>query len=457
MAYRGVVTLGGLALLAVATLTGCSGTSSSPSADATTTTATVADTSTAQKSASPITVQNSGAAGRAYVSVRRGILAWGCDGAPHAVEHPDKVQVQLPTSTTRHDIQLPTPGGEKLTNPKCVTMGTGVDIGVVIADIVHKKSSGLNPESYELTLFSYDLKSPSPLATVVVVSDSQKMTLTGIAGSADGVAVSYSLANNGYKPELQYFAGARLTPGWKAQGNVVGATEDLVAAEIPSRDSTSQFLVLKTTDGQAVDTGLNNRLGAIVRAASFLGSSDEGFAFAWHGVSSSDSRKLIDGVVWIDGGDISKQQNALDEATDFQPDPLSNLALVTYNDHGNQAYRVLDRTTWETKFEIDAAKAKGINLENVGISGGKLYILNRNDAPVIDITTGQSVHSGWKAFPIARRGDETIVAVESDHGGNAGCLDPAFGRGGDIGLGVYNCLSFTIVPDVDGKFPGPGY
>lgn len=451
-----VPTLGGVAVLAVSMLVGCSDTPASHSVGTTVTRSASATFSTPPPPR-PVTVTNSATGGRESLAVRRGVLAWGCNGAPFAKKHPERVQVELPTETVRHDIPIPTSGNERPADTQCATMNSGSTSIVVIVGVVHKKSSGLDTESYELTLFSYDLDSTSPLATKILVTDRQPMRLTGIAGTAGGVAVSYTMHNNVYKSETQYFTGPQLTPTWKAEGNVVAATDEMIAVEIPdSRGGTPRFSVHATSDGGQLDIGLSNRPDVIVRSTSFLSSSDEGFAFTWHGVNSTNSNHVVDGIVWDDGNDVDKQRNALDEATNFQPDPLSKLALVTYSDGGEPAYKVVDRTTWETKLEIDAAKAKGINLSAVGIADEKLYILNGNDSPVIEITTGKSVHSGWTSFPVAKLGAVTVVATESDHGLNAGCVDPAFGRG-DTKLAVYNCPTFTLVPDVDGKFPGPSY
>ncbi|MFC6012291.1 hypothetical protein [Nocardia lasii] len=416
---------------------------------------TTTESSTVSQAAAPITVRNSGA-GRSAVAVRRGVLAWGCNGAPFAKDSPDTAQILVPTTATRAEIRVPTVPNEVSGDTKCATMGSGAESIVVIADVVHRKSSGLESESYELTLFSFDLTSPSPLAKTVVTSDSTPMSLTGIFGSADGIAVSYAMANNGYEPQVHYYSGRTLTPTWKGQGTVIGATDSLFAVEHPILAATSRYSVLAAADGRPLDAGLYDRVGTIVRALSFVYSSDVGFAFAWHGISADDHSLVIDGIVWIDGGDIGKQQDKLDEATDIQPDPISDLVLVTYGDSKPAAYKVFDRTTWELKFEIDSAKSSGVNISALGISGEKLYILNGHDAPVIDIATGRSVHSGWSAFPLADLGGVTVVAMESDHGLNAGCIDPDFGRG-DRKVIHYNCGEFTLVPDVDGRFPGPNY
>jgi hypothetical protein len=448
--------LGAVVLLTAVTLTGCSDTPSSSTAT-TTSTSSVAPISTTVAAATPVTIENHGPNSVPNVSVRHGVIAWGCNGAGFADLTAVKVQIALPTESTRHDIPIPAPGGEKLKYPRCATFGSGKDVTVVLADVVHKKSSGLEPESYVLTLFSYGLQSTSPIATSEVVTGTQPMTPIAIESSSEGVAVSYYLADDSHKAETHYYSGSNLAPGWTTEGSVESSTDKLflLRSEPGHGNSVTTYAVVKAADGRPIDLGLANGNRPTL-------ASDEGFAISWGTSAAPGPGRATRGLVWIDGSDIGAQGQTLDNAVSFNPDPASSLAIVGFKVNGAVSYKVIDRSTWQTKFEIDSAKVKGITLEELGIFDGNLYIINGNDEPVINATTGKLVHSGWDVFPVARANNITVVAKAADQGHNAGCVSTAFGSGDDPNdgiqqIGVYNCVSFLGVPDVDGKFPGPRY
>ncbi|MEZ0339267.1 hypothetical protein ACAG25_04705 [Mycobacterium sp. pV006] len=64
---------------------------------------------------------------------------------------------------------------------------------------------------------------------------------------------------------------------------------------------------------------------------------------------------------------------------------------------------VYDRKAEKEVFALDQQQIEGlkIDLSNTYLGSNYLYVTNESDNPVIDLTTGQPVHSGWSLVPLS--------------------------------------------------------
>ncbi|MBV7706839.1 hypothetical protein NOVA_29040 [Nocardia nova] len=184
--------------------------------------------------------------------------------------------------------------------------------------------------------------------------------------------------------------------------------------------------------------------------------SDSGYAFAFKG-----------GLIWLDEQGAAGQ-TALTGAVAALPDSMTTLLLVEYKAPGGtgHSYKVIDRRTWDVKMEVPADKVAGIVLGQIGIYDGYLYILNKSDWPVIEITTGKQVSAGWKFRPIQHGDGATIAVQETNDPTNDNRQYSARSNvietdaesvvpHSDINL--EGGIHYMVIPDVNGQFPGPRF
>jgi hypothetical protein len=127
-------------------------------------------------------------------------------------------------------------------------------------------------------------------------------------------------------------------------------------------------------------------------------------------------------------------------------------------DHEAASIEVRDIAENKVLFSRSASDLAGLGIGNILFAGKYLYMVNRSDSPVIDISNSQKVSSGWKVRPLQLIGRDWMGVVKDldfDNQLTAGGVCAGLGtptQGPDI------CArGFSLVYAPNGKYPGPWF
>lgn len=110
---------------------------------------------------------------------------------------------------------------------------------------------------------------------------------------------------------------------------------------------------------------------------------------------------------------------------------------------------IYDTQTKQSVLHRSGADVTGLNIANAYLAGNYLYIDNLDDSPVVDITTGRKVGSGWKLRPTDEIGDGWTLVVTGKISNNyPTCFDN----------GTYRCSQRgVLVRNIESRYPGPWF
>ncbi|WP_280500509.1 hypothetical protein [Nocardia farcinica] len=443
----------GIAVAATVLVAGSACTNTPPPRAAQTTTMAPATTTATPTptSAGPVTVANPK---HLPVSFRRGVLAWHCNHQFSGPGKPGPAVLRLPHNPNRaYEIPPSTVPNETVDqgdSDTCATIGEGSDLRVVYAATSFKASSGLEPEAHSLSLISYRLGQSAPATRVTVWSGRDRPVAVSLRGTASGVAVSFDIYGMN-SPQVKGYEGTDLREAWSMPGTVAASTNKTYVVTTPGEcTACPDKWVILAANGSV----LHEPPTTIAVPLDLV--TDYGY-----GLESPD------GMLWFDeaaGRIPDGAAGALRNASGLLPDPMTPMIVVKYSEAGKPMFKVLDRTTWQELLVIDADRTAGLRIDSVALYDGHLYIRNSSDSPVIRVSGSQVVAKGWQVLPVGRIGDTTVLAHAPAAIGSSNCVEDTLVLDGTSHhpgtpniYGLSTCTEFTVVPDVDGKFPGPRY
>lgn len=439
---------------AVGIAAGC--TSPQPATTATTPTPQAPSATTSAAPAGPTVFTNPK---WAEVMMRRGVVATHCDRpfSNHTPKESPAIVRLADNITAAHEFPVPTVAGTKdaLMADGCATSGSGDDFRLTYAVVSFTPSSGLEPESREVSLVSYRLNQTTPVRKATVWKGREQPQNVTLRGSDSGVAVSFNIRDNDDSQQVRGYSGVDLKQLWTISGSeVLASTRSSYAVRAPGECGVCprRLSVVSAATGtvkyEAPPAG--DMVGPSLDTVT-----DHGYGFGYP-----------DGMAWFDESTAQPADpatGALRHARALLPDPTTNLIAVKYTIGSQPMYKVLDRTTWADVFVIDTDRTSGMDIDSVALYDGHLYIQNSSDDPVVRIADNTVVARGWQVIPVGRVATTTVLAHAPSALGSSNCVKDTLVRETRNHPGVPNvygyttCQEYTAVPDVNGEFPGPRF
>ncbi|MBS1696422.1 MAG: hypothetical protein JST91_29925 [Actinobacteria bacterium] len=323
------------------------------------------------------------------------------------------------------------PAGQLVINGACTVAGDENVLRVVYVFTVRTPSSGLNPESTETRLVTYDPNQPdTPVASTVWPADSNVVDFEHI------VPTQWGFMAHG-RGGIMGFDLTTLHPTWRSADTDVEANR--------------QGYVTFDTRGEGVD--------------------DFEWRYRFHSakdgaeVASSIGPSMPGGIdVFRDGFGVEKGKHH-DGAYEYYyfdmrdtqfkgPIPTGGAfwgdTYTAYSFGQASFIAVWDMDKNEKIFSREGADVAGLNIEDLFFAGKYLYIANDSDSPVINITTGDKVSSNWQVRPTEVINRDWMLVVKG-HVTNEyfNCFHEE---------GVYGCYEDgTLVYAPNGQYDGPWF
>jgi len=404
--------------------------SSSASTTATPTTAvSVAPTS----SPLPLQLGSDGASGD--VDLGSGTVFSGCN---RRLAHGDDIQfnpVRVFVPALGRNVSraaLTVPAGKTAINGACTVVGDENALRIVYIFTIRTPSSGLNPESSETQLVSYDPNKPDkPAATAGWPADSN------VADFENIVPTPWGFMAHG-KGGIMGFDLNTLQRIWQSADENIYANQHGYVTFDSRRDG--------------VDVNVNE------------------WRYRFHSakdgaeVANSIGPSMSGGIdVFRDGFGVEKGRRKNGEYAYYYfdmrdaqfkgPVPTGGSfwgnTYTAYNTRSNPFIEIWDMDQNKKIFSREGADVAGLNIEELFFAGKYLYISNDSDSPVIDITTGQKVSSGWQVRPTDVIAQDWLLVLEGkDSNHHFSCFQD----------GAYVCYEDgTLVHAPNGRYDGPWF
>lgn len=429
---RTVAAVGVAALL----LGGCADSSEAPAAEPTV--ASVTTTTPVPTTASVAAIPSSAALPMGkYLRLGPGTVSNGCS---HDLDRGDdlkfgKGQVFIPALGKNVNRPTPSiPAGMTVVNWACAVVGDEDVIRVIHVYTLRTPSSGLTPETFDTRIVSFDPSNPdAPAATAAWPEDAGVRnfehfmpTRWGLMAYGNGGVMGFDLHT--------------LKRTWKSNAAVEAAnSEGFVTAKVGAagRDSFDwTFRIHSAKDGAEIVKDVGPTMG--------YGIDDFRYGFGlergtyWEGKNDYYYFDMRDGQFKgpIPSGGIF----------------WGNIYLAYNNGIRRPFISIWDMDKGQEIFSREGKDVAGLNIESLYVAGNYLYIKNDSDSPVVDISTGQTVSSGWKVRPANVINRDWMLVV----GGSTTNVAPScFSYDGQL----FSCGSdkATLVHAPGGNYPGPWF
>ena len=292
---------------------------------------------------------------------------------------------------------VPPPGTDLVTGG-CTVGGDENNIKVFYVYSVSTPSSGLTPEHTDTLISSFDpFGSATPTATVTLPPEFND-AIKDILPTPYGFIAGNTKTLHGFDP-------VTLQPTWSVSGppnccdlysnfdSVAAIDHTFKAAGLAN--GTNRYVVYSTKDGSQM--------------WDYIGDIDHD-EITNHGYVVDDNQRYPRVAQFFDTQTRQlKGPVATGNTTIWQ-----NLRLAWNNGLGQPFIEVWDKDQGELIFKRYDNDVAGLKPENVYLAGRYLYIKNESDSPVIDLTTGQKVSSGWKVRPTEQIDRDWVLVASGD-------------------------------------------
>lgn len=293
------------------------------------------------------------------------------------------------------DIEPPLiPGGAELLEAGCLPSGTAEAPGVSIRMYLRTPSKGLDPESFKSLVYTYSVASPEdPVVATLDFPTDTEVTQGFMAGT--GGNLLYAPGDGGLR---------LITP----DGTLV---KNFAASFYGVEYVDEHVFVISGTEKRdfssfTVQQGFDGVTGEPVDFASgegdFVGTWFGGFTFADTSGTPAVTRTTV-----VD----TAARQAYDVGEIWDP-----LLWAPYAATASPNLSVIDLETGETVLERTEEQTRGLGITGLRLSGDYLYVQNEEDSPVIDLTTGEQVSSGWRLRPTEPVSSDWMVVAPFEEG-----------------------------------------
>ena len=304
------------------------------------------------------------------------------------------------------NLTFPAPavaGGLELTRHIQDVTGSGGDPRLAVLLETRKPASGLEPESYSALLRTYTDGSAGATAEAVVSGiEHSSFGSVSIYGSTDG---SITLADSTYShPAVRFFAAETLQETGSVAAEYIGQQSGTIF--VSPKDNDCEVSAWSPSSGTLLwtrDYGLSVKYSSCTVEAT-----TEGITVEVNG--ESDYFSVID----PQSGDSTVQ---FADASAVRFDPGAPIVAVEYSgsEPSETALRIYDAESWQPLLDVSHERFNALRMQEYYLYGGKLYMTNTDEQPVLDAATGAKLSETWSVRPIKPVGTGwTLVKNESD-------------------------------------------
>ncbi|MHA6738681.1 hypothetical protein [Rhodococcus erythropolis] len=281
----------------------------------------------------------------------------------------------------------PVPNDEMLVDFNCAVVGPSTEPQIVYVVNTERSAQGLSGRKLFSRVYLFEPDSFEPVK-VRDISDVTQGSVGMIFATESGIVIDVEASTPG--PRAVFLGIPDLATVWTddVHAQVSSATGVLFGPNVIP-DGSDVFRVRSAATGETVleDPDLKNSgtISTDVFPSGFLISNpaDTPGAKGSDAFFSTKDNKLAKGIppsIW-------------------GVPQLSGTQLLTYSD---TYLSVFDVSTGRSVLFIDGQKYKDLNLREISLFDGKLYINNgNNEFNVVSVNTEQTVSSGWSQLPIA--------------------------------------------------------
>ena len=286
------------------------------------------------------------------------------------------------------------PSGSELLNFMCSLAGTPEDLEVLYVWSYKTPAAGLSPETFTIMAAATGIHDTTPLQSVDLSSQIPYLGSDAELLPTRGATV----LDAGYGCEVCTFAISTTGPKMLWSTPQLMESHDDVSVAFKNGNS---VVIRGAETGQDITvdnvrlsgSGVNN---AVLESGYLL--VEQGGLGDWiYGYYSTVANKLYSGT-WVgdppqvkitDGRALFSQKNGL---------------------------RIINISTGAIEFELNSNEMNTLDSYQFTVFGKYLYVINKNDSPVLDINTKQRVSTGWKVRPSEWLNDSWLIVDKRNTG-----------------------------------------
>lgn len=277
----------------------------------------------------------------------------------------------------------PVPDDEMLVDFNCAVVGPPTDPQIVYVVNTERSAQGLSGRKLfsRAYLFEPDASEPSKVRDI---SDVTQGSVGTIFATENGIVVNVETPTAG-APQAVFLGVPDLATEWTDDVAAISSSAlGVLFRPYKIASGTDEYRVRSAATGQQILDDIDLKQGPLTVNSVFPG----GF--------------LVNGTTKGTQTFLSTEYNRVSKSIPMSAwgvPQLSENQLLTYSEH---YLSVFDVQTGLSLLYIDGQEYKDLNLREVSLFDGKLYVNNgNNEFNVVSVDTGQTVSSGWGELPIA--------------------------------------------------------
>lgn len=343
------------------------------------------------------------------------------------------------------------PAGTQLIRVGCLPSGTAESPTVTFRLSLRTPAQGLQPEKFEYQIATYSTDPEKAPVRATLDFPTTGETYTAMAGTGGNLLVDAGGERGRYR--LMRTDGTEIASYPRYNSQIEYVDENVFVIRDSSdygRALPGEFVAKVTMFDSA--TGAPASWGGVLsnQYNSSFGQTENGFIHSYG----------FSGEAYVD----TSNKRRIELAPDGDKHTAAGIEITGgYAFVESRGFRVVDLASGRVVLSKTEEEWTGLGVERWYAANNYLYIENDDDSPVIDITTGQRVSSGWARRPTNRIGDKWTLVMQSPVTNNyAHCFSGRSHTGSPTGgmtalrdgFGCYG--QGTLVHSPQG-FPGPWF